>query len=197
MLITGARLEKDKSGKGSKIPVTHDVFTAVKEGNLAVLNRMIDEGLNVNKCRWSGFSLLHRACSEGQTDVCQVLIEAGAKVNERSVWGWYTPLHIALANGWQHTAAWLITQGADCHIKSKSGDDCCDYAARRGFKELASDFRVKMMKLDMMQRVKERNARLQAIAEANKRESEEVAATAAHMPATKAAAAAGEEKDAS
>lgn len=136
----------------SVIPVQHDVFNVVKEGNLAVLDRMIQkENLNVNLTRWSGFTLLHRAATEGQTDVCDMLIAAGARVNQRSVWGWYTPLHLALANGYEDTAKFLIESGANIRAKSKSKEDCCDYAQRRGFKELAAQFRLRMQRLEMQQ----------------------------------------------
>jgi Ankyrin repeats (3 copies) len=116
-------LKSDLIGKKttSVIPVTHDVFTLVKEGNLEALDRMMQhEDFNVNVTRWSGFSLLHRAASEGQTDVCDMLIKRGARVNQRTVWGWYTPLHLSLANGYEDTAKYLIEQGANIRAKART-----------------------------------------------------------------------------
>jgi len=40
-------------------------------------------------------------------------VDAGAKINEKSVWGWYTPFHLALANGWEETAKWFVLNGAE------------------------------------------------------------------------------------
>jgi len=138
--------------QSSVIPVTHDIFNVVKEGNLQVLDQMMKEpDFNVNLTRWSGFSLLHRAATEGQTDVCDMLIKAGARVNQKSVWGWYTPLHLALANGYEDTAKYLIEQGANVRAKSKWKEDCCDYAQRRGFKELAAQFRLRLARYEMQQ----------------------------------------------
>lgn len=136
----------------SVIHVTHDPFALVKEGNLSVLERMIQrEDLNVNLARWSGFTLLHRAATEGQTDVCDLLITHGARINQRSVWGWYTPLHLALANGYEDTAKYLIEKGANVRALSKYREDCCDYAVKRGYKELAAEFRMRMARLETAQ----------------------------------------------
>lgn len=143
---------KKKNKAVSVIPVVHDVFSLVKEANLPVLERMIlREELNVNLARWSGFTLLHRAATEGQTDVCDLLITHGARINQRSVWGWYTPLHLALANGYEDTAKYLIEKGANVRALSKYREDCCDYAVKRGYKELAAEFRVRMARLEIAQ----------------------------------------------
>jgi len=168
-----AALRQERESKGSVIPVEHDVFNVCKQGNLEVLERMITkEGLNVNLTRWSGFTLLHRAATEGQTDVCDLLISAGARVNQRSVWGWYTPLHLALANGYEETATFLIEKGASVGAKSKNKEDCCDYAHRRGFKELAASFRLRLARLEMQQlavaKKEKADRNLALIAEASK-----------------------------
>lgn len=145
----------------SVIPVTHDIFTVIKDGNLEVLDRLMREkDFNVNLTRWSGFSLLHRAATEGQTDVCDALLKHGARVNQRSVWGWHTPLHLALANGYEDTAKFLIEQGANLRAKNKDKEDCCDYAQRRGFKELAASFRLRLARYEMQQLANERKKRV-------------------------------------
>ena len=166
----------------SVIPITHDVFTVVKEGNLDVLERMLaQQDFNVNVTRWSGFSLLHRAAIEGQTDVCDMLLKAGARVNQRTVWGWYTPLHLALANGYEDTAKFLIEQGANVRAKSKDKEDCCDYAQRRGFKELAASFRLRLARYEMVQLAEERMKRIAK----NKLMNDQMELEAAHAEASK------------
>lgn len=126
-----------------------DPFQVIVRGDLDEVLRLIETGGNVNKVRWSGFSLLHRAAQTGQTDVCQLLIDNGADVNIRSTRGWYTPLHSALANGYVQTAEYLLMRGAKHHIKSKYNEDPFDYGAKKGFKTISVDLRNKMMKREM------------------------------------------------
>lgn len=174
---------KPEKIKGSVIPVTHDVFNVVALGNLNILERMIvDEDLNVNLARWSGFTLLHRAATEGQTDVCDLLITHGARVNQRSVWGWYTPLHLALANGYEDTAKYLIEKGANVRAKSKYHEDCCDYAIKRGYKELAAQFRLRMARLEMAQLAEAKKLKAAKNAEMAKQASLEAQALRSRSP---------------
>ena len=161
---------KLRTAKPSVVKVIHDPFKAVAEGDIRTLRKLLDDPenpLNVNKGRWSGFSLLHRAASQGCTDICQILLENGARLNERTTWGWHTPLHLALANGWEETAKFLITAGADIDAKNKSKEDMCAYAAKRGYKLLASEFGPIARKLEGMRKLKERNARAIEVSKRN------------------------------
>jgi len=75
-----------------------DPFKAIKDGDIPLLaNIMRQPSFNINITRYpSGWTLLHRAAEIGQTDICEILIEHGAKINQRTTWGWFTPL--ALGN---------------------------------------------------------------------------------------------------
>jgi ankyrin repeat protein len=118
-------------------------FIAARVGDIDQMRRYLSEnpGLITKVRHPSGWSLLHRAAEEGQTDVCQILIEHGADVNARTIWGWFTPLHLSLANGWKETAVFLHHCGADHTKLSKCGRDPMEYAKHRGFKDLASEFK--------------------------------------------------------
>ena len=121
--------------KPSVVTIAHDPFKVVSDGDLETLIKLLDNAedpVNVNKIRWSGFSLLHRACSQGHTDLVQVLVENGAKINQRSIWGWHTPLHLALSNGWEETSRYLVSAGADIHAVNKEKETACEYAIKRG-----------------------------------------------------------------
>lgn len=102
----------------SGIKVNHDPYQLVAENKMAKLLELLqkegEDRLDVNMMRWSGFSLLHRAAGLGNTDMCSLLVQFGANVNQRSTFGWYTPLHLALANGWEETAFffWMQVRGA-------------------------------------------------------------------------------------
>jgi ankyrin repeat protein len=131
-----------------------DPFMVVAANDIDAVVTMLNNGVKADHTRWSGFSLLHRAAQEGNTDVCEVLIDRGADVNVRSSRGWYTPLHCALANGYVETAEFLLSRGAKPWIVSKYKEDPFDYGAKHGYKELCTDLRNKMMKMEMVQSLK-------------------------------------------
>ena len=118
--------KKLKNAGKSAVKIQHDPFKVVSDGDLANLCKLLEDPENpvsVNKTRWSGFTLLHRAASQGFTDICQVLLEYGARINQRTIWGWHTALHLALANGWEETAKFLISAGANIHELNKDKED--------------------------------------------------------------------------
>jgi len=84
----------------SRLTQEDQVFIFVREGKIdKVLEYLEEEGKSASKARWSGWTLLHRAAERGHTQLCEILLDAGAKVNARTAMGWYTPLHVCLANG--------------------------------------------------------------------------------------------------
>jgi hypothetical protein len=88
----------------------HDPFRAAHVGDVNLLRHLLDRDGGMNKTRWSGWSLLHRAAESGQTEICEVLLkEYGADVNVRSTRGWHTPLHLSLANGFLETSLLLVS----------------------------------------------------------------------------------------
>ena len=115
---------------------------AIREGNVNLLLTFIrDDPKIVQKRRYpSGWTLLHRAAELGQTDICQVLLQYGASVHERTTWGWFTPLHLALGNGWKETSLFLMHAGADLTKQSKCQKDAIQYATHRGFETVAKEF---------------------------------------------------------
>ena len=133
--------------------IDKDVYSFIRDGMTKDFREVIDGGYNVHKYRWSGFQLLHRAAACGQTDMCEILLDQGADVNARTVRGWYTPFHLALANGWTDTAMFLIQRGADRWKHSKSKEDPYEYAAKRGFRKVAEDFRSLVERIDMQESV--------------------------------------------
>jgi ankyrin repeat protein len=155
------KYDTKKSGP-SVIKVVHEPFKVVSDGNIDLLQRLLNDEekpLEVNKSRWSGFTLLHRAASQGQTDVCQVLLDAGANLNERSIWGWHSALHLAVGNGWEDCGKFLVSAGANIHAKNKEGMDCCEYAEKKGYREMSREFRPAMQRLEGIRKLKEKKAR--------------------------------------
>jgi ankyrin repeat protein len=136
-----------------------DPFLVVSNGDLEGVIKFCENGENVNRVRWSGFALLHRAAQLGYTDICQVLVVHGADLDMRTTKGWYTPLHLALGNGYLDTAQFLLNNGAKPWIKCKSKEDPFDYGTKKGYKAMCVDLRASMVKMEMALAV-QRNSKI-------------------------------------
>jgi ankyrin repeat protein len=134
-----------------------NVFLLLKNGDINRINALLSNGLNVNHMRWSGYTLLHKAASFGDTDMCAILIQHGANLESKSMIGWYTPLHIALANGYIDTAYFLIEKGANIRAQSKYNEDPFVYGINRGFRKITEEFRIKVMKMKVIENLKKSN----------------------------------------
>ena len=144
---TRSGLYRSKLALYKTIPtIKGDPFKAIKDGDIPLLaNIMRQPSFNINITRYpSGWTLLHRAAEIGQTDICEILIEHGAKVNQRTTWGWFTPLALALSNGYTETARSLLHRGADPDIPTKQGKSPFDYGSERGHENLIKEFKLKM-----------------------------------------------------
>jgi ankyrin repeat protein len=100
---------------------------AAGEGHLPVVERLIEQGAEVQARSKSGFTPLLFAVREGHIDVARVLLKAGAEVSEilpsrlkRSTGagefsqeGIYPAIHLAVSNGHLELAAMLLDAGAD------------------------------------------------------------------------------------
>lgn len=104
------------------------VYEAVAEGDLARVERLLERGAPLDWAPESGFGALHKALHDGRSDIAAVLIEHGADVNARGVYG-ITPLHIAedpsltalLLSKDAHTEAWSDTLGTPLNAAVLSG----------------------------------------------------------------------------
>lgn len=121
---------------------TLDPYALIREGSIELLEKLIDSDPKIlATVRYpSGWSLMHRAAEDGQTDICQILLQRGLSVNVRTIWGWFTPLHLALGNGWKETALFLYHAGGDMLMKSKCQKNVLEYATHRGYDAVAKEF---------------------------------------------------------
>mmetsp|Transcript_34615 Transcript_34615/g.35299 ORF Transcript_34615/g.35299 Transcript_34615/m.35299 type:complete len:176 (+) Transcript_34615:191-718(+) len=131
-------------------PVEADIFRAVRDGDAAVVNDLLVSGYNVNKSRWSGWTLLHRAAENGHSHICEILIDKGAHIDERSGWGWLTPLHLALSNGFVDTALLLFSNGANPDLTNKYKETPVDFARRKGLNDVALEFEAEVFRISTM-----------------------------------------------
>ncbi len=132
--------------------INYDIFACVRDGDLDIIKKLLDKDNNnmINQTRWSGWTLLHRAAEQGQTDVCEELLKRGARINQQTIRGWLTPLHCAVGNGWKETAFFLIDMGAKTDIKNKAGLTMVEYALKQGYKDLKLDLDSYLMKKESL-----------------------------------------------
>lgn len=132
-----------------------DPFFFIRKGDMNQIKEQLEKTtININVTRWSGFTLLHRAAEIGHNELCEYLIERGISPNTRCARGWYTPVHIALANGHIDTAEILISKGGNPWLKSKYKEDAFQYGNKRGFVKIVDEFRMKVIKNDMQESLK-------------------------------------------
>jgi ankyrin repeat protein len=114
---------------------------------------MEQEDFRINSTRWSGWALLHRAAELGNIEICKILLDAGADINIRSTWGWHTPLHLALGNGWLECALFLWQNGASIKIQNKSKLVPVSYGLQRGYGIANREFSAEVLRQEIAQGV--------------------------------------------
>lgn len=106
------------------------VFSAVSKGEIAAVEKYLDEGGSVNVKDDPGMTLLHWAVNEdfkgSHREMVRFLLERGAKVDARDDIQ-TTPLHL-VSN--KETAELLIKAGADVNAKDSDGETILYSSAR-------------------------------------------------------------------
>jgi ankyrin repeat protein/beta-lactamase regulating signal transducer with metallopeptidase domain len=99
---------------------------------LDMVKLLISKGADVNaKIGWYPMTRLHRACSEGNEDIADVLIANGADFDAFGLRG-LSPLHLAAGAGHNSIVELLIKRGADVNAKHRIGPTVLEYAKRNG-----------------------------------------------------------------
>ena len=101
----GADLSEEN---GAVTPLT----LAVKNGHVAVVSLLVEEGVDVNGIDEHGKTSLHLACRCGHVDVARELLNLGAEVRAIDKSG-NTPLHEAARVGSVEVTELLLKNGAD------------------------------------------------------------------------------------
>jgi len=86
---------------------------AAKKGDVTELKKLLDQGVNVDSKSKYGVTALGFACSKGQLDAVQLLIERGANVNAEDTFYHATPISWAIENGHNDIVKFLLQKGAN------------------------------------------------------------------------------------
>ena len=111
---------------------TAPVADAAMKRDNATARALIKDGADVNAAQGDGMTALHWAARNGDAELTQVLLFAGANVKASTRLGGYTPLLMAAQHGHAAVIASLIAGGADAKSANALGTTALMLAASSG-----------------------------------------------------------------
>ena len=117
----------DREGKKQTKKAKKTMISAVVAGDIAGVQRLLDQGLDADTKNKQGMSLLYIASQNGHTEVADLLIDHGADVNALDNKG-NTPLLIAAAINRSDIVQLLLERGADVNFNNNMGKTSLELA---------------------------------------------------------------------
>ena len=109
-----------------------------KENLLNILEKLIDEEINLNYRDEMGFSVLHYAVDEGNFKICEILIKTNLiDVNLKSLNEGKTPLHISCQNGYFDISKLLLLNNSEINISDNERNTPLHYSIQGNFFEVS------------------------------------------------------------
>jgi ankyrin repeat protein len=108
------------------------VAEAAKAGDREAVRTLLKQGLDVNASEGDGMTALHWAARQGDLELAQMLMYAGANVKASTRLGAYTPIVLASQNGNAALIDLLIKAGADPKAATTNGTTPLMLAASSG-----------------------------------------------------------------
>uniref|UniRef100_T1J3B5 Protein kinase domain-containing protein n=1 Tax=Strigamia maritima TaxID=126957 RepID=T1J3B5_STRMM len=116
-----------------------DIFHWTRDGNAMLVRMWLDDTEHdMNQGDDHGFSPLHWASKEGHTNLVELLIYRGARVNATNM-GDDTALHLATAHGHREIVHKLLKNKADINAINEHGNTSLHYACFWGYQQIAED----------------------------------------------------------
>jgi len=107
------------------------LHTAAKKGNIKAIDRLIEDGEDLNLFDEEGMSPLSYAIMYNQKESFNSLLNAGADINLQDPSNGNTPLHEAIMAGNRYFISQLLAKGADPKIKNHNGFDAVMVAKKK------------------------------------------------------------------
>jgi len=104
---------------------------AAMEGDLEEIEKLVENGADVNAKKHNGDTPLHLAAIYGYLEVVKYLVKKKADVNAKGNCG-DTPLHFAAMNGHLNVVKFLVEKKADVNAKDNCGYTPLHFAAVNG-----------------------------------------------------------------
>ena len=90
----------------------NELFQALINKDTFTIEQALKNGFNPNTTDKYGFSLAHRACTNNNIEILQLLIDHRSKINIQATDNW-TPLHLASVSGCIKCISILYNNGAN------------------------------------------------------------------------------------
>src|SRR5215475_13387413 len=97
------------------------VANAATKGDRDAVRNLLKQAADVNGALGDGTTALHFAAQNGDAEMAQVLIYAGANVRASTRIGGYTPLFMAAKRGASQVIDILLKAGSDPNLKAMDG----------------------------------------------------------------------------
>lgn len=120
---------------------------AAKNADRQAVQRLLEQGANVNSTEGDGSTALHWAAYRDNVEIANLLLKAGAKVNAANDLG-ATPLWAAAQNGSETMTGALLRAGADPNLALLAGETPLMVAARSGAAGVVSQLLAKGAKVN-------------------------------------------------
>ena len=111
-------------------------FHSVQFVDAQFLQKMLDEGLDVNIENEDGYSMLQYAAIANRCENIECLVQAGANVNHKNDYG-CTALHLAARNGHIEAVKLLLDLRANRNLKDRGGAGALALAVDKGHEQVA------------------------------------------------------------
>jgi hypothetical protein len=115
------------------------LWSAAKENDVAAIEALLADGLDINGCDHRGYSPLMLAAYAGNVEAFDTLIERGAEPNGADLNG-NTILMGAAFKGYALIVERLLAAGADRSVKNASGVDARTLAVTFGRTQIVDIF---------------------------------------------------------
>ena len=108
-----------------------------KENFLIIIEKILNENLNLNYIDEKGFSALHYAVDEGNIKICEILIKTKKiNINIKNNFNNKTPLHISCKNGYFDITKLLIQNKANLNCFDNENNNPLIYCVKGNFYEV-------------------------------------------------------------
>ncbi|MBI4522092.1 MAG: ankyrin repeat domain-containing protein [Gemmatimonadetes bacterium] len=111
------------------------IADAAMRGDAQAVRSLLKGGADVNAAQGDGMTALHWAAENGDVEMANMLIYAGANLEAVTRMGEYTPLHVASEAGNAGIVKALLEAGADVHASTSVGSTPLHFAAMAGSAE--------------------------------------------------------------
>jgi len=125
----------------AKVPMPHadELFAAASYGNVNLIARLLQQGVNVNIANSERETALHMVAANGHYPAVIYLINHGANIHSRTIKNWL-PIHHATRFRKANIANYLMQKGSSPYARTSDGLSAIDMARTMGNQQLLGLF---------------------------------------------------------